>query len=53
MQIRQMKSMFSAESEIDQLSVFVGTWNMGRFLVVYSKKSNENEHRDLTCLKST
>ena len=37
MQIRQMKNMFSAESEIDQLSVFVGTWNMGRFLVIYSK----------------
>ena len=37
MQIRQMKNMFSAESEIDQLSVFVGTWNMGKFLVIYNK----------------
>ena len=31
MQIRQMKTMFSAESEIDQISVFIGTWNMGKF----------------------
>ena len=38
MQIRQMKTMFSAESEIDQISVFIGTWNMGKFLEMLTIK---------------
>ncbi|XP_060553619.1 phosphatidylinositol 3,4,5-trisphosphate 5-phosphatase 2-like isoform X2 [Ruditapes philippinarum] len=29
LQIRQMKNMHSTETEIDQISVFIGTWNMG------------------------
>ncbi|XP_052218774.1 phosphatidylinositol 3,4,5-trisphosphate 5-phosphatase 2A-like isoform X2 [Dreissena polymorpha] len=29
LQIRQMKNMHSTEAEIDQISLFVGTWNMG------------------------
>lgn len=29
LQIRQMKNMHSTETEIDQISLFVGTWNMG------------------------
>jgi len=30
LQIRQMKNMHSTETDIDQISVFVGTWNMGK-----------------------
>ncbi|XP_041349218.1 phosphatidylinositol 3,4,5-trisphosphate 5-phosphatase 2A-like [Gigantopelta aegis] len=29
LQIRQMKSLHSTEAEVDQISVFIGTWNMG------------------------
>ena len=29
LQIRQMKTMFAPENEIEQISVFIGTWNMG------------------------
>ncbi|KAL4219720.1 Phosphatidylinositol 3 [Mactra antiquata] len=29
LQIRQMKNMHSTETDIDQISMFVGTWNMG------------------------
>ncbi|ESO92892.1 hypothetical protein LOTGIDRAFT_120337, partial [Lottia gigantea] len=29
LQIRQMKSMHSTEKDVDQISVFIGTWNMG------------------------
>ncbi|WAR28340.1 SHIP2-like protein [Mya arenaria] len=29
LQIRQMKNMHSTETDIDQISLFIGTWNMG------------------------
>lgn len=51
MQIRQMKTMFSAESEIDQISVFIGTWNMGdaspnQSLSTWLKCSGSGKSRD-------
>lgn len=33
LQIRQMKSLHSAEQDVDNVSVFIGTWNMGKLLV--------------------
>ncbi|KAK6195098.1 hypothetical protein SNE40_000592 [Patella caerulea] len=30
LQIRQMKSMHSTEKEVDQISIFIGTWNMAK-----------------------
>ena len=29
-QIMQMKNMHSTQMDVDQISVFVGTWNMGK-----------------------
>ena len=35
LQIRQMKSLHSQEEDVDNISVFIGTWNMGVYIYIF------------------
>ncbi|CAG5122547.1 unnamed protein product [Candidula unifasciata] len=53
LQIRQMKSLHSAEQDVDNVSVFIGTWNMGKSAPVESLKywlkcNGDGKNRDRT-----
>ncbi|XP_055867771.1 phosphatidylinositol 3,4,5-trisphosphate 5-phosphatase 2-like isoform X2 [Biomphalaria glabrata] len=53
LQIRQMKSLHSQEQDVDNVSIFIGTWNMGKSAPVESLKfwlkcNGEGKSKDRT-----
>ncbi|CAL1541371.1 unnamed protein product [Lymnaea stagnalis] len=53
LQIRQMKSLHSQEQDVDNVSIFIGTWNMGKSAPVESLKfwlkcNGEGKNKDRT-----
>ncbi|KAH9514603.1 Phosphatidylinositol 3,4,5-trisphosphate 5-phosphatase 2A [Bulinus truncatus] len=53
LQIRQMKSIHSQEQDVDNVSIFIGTWNMGKSAPVESLKfwlkcNGEGKSKDRT-----